>query len=121
MDYHYKHTGSFYVLHDGDEPIGKPTEEIAIAFDRETGTLQKHGEPAYVTYWVADAQKRLRFLDPQMADDLIAVSGRFPVDEINRCISTSGYAKRFHEKLLAGQIQPIEDIDCEHLQKGIEP
>lgn len=35
-----------------------------------------------------------------MAEDLCYISGPFPVEEINNCLSTSGYAKRLHAAFL---------------------
>lgn len=42
------------------------------------------------------------------ADKLIVIEGRFPLEEINRCLSTTSYAKHFYEKLMAGQIVPAK-------------
>lgn len=113
-DYHYELNCGQYVLHNGDKPIGPVLNEVAIAFDRESGTLHKHGSVENVQAWVDKSQKRLREsatasgslgdLVAKMANDLVIVSGKFPVEEVNRCLSTSGYVLRMVEKLQQGQI-----------------
>jgi len=112
-DYHYELNCGQYVLHNGDKPIGPVLDEVAIAFDRESGTLHKHGSVENVQAWVDKSQQRLREsasagglgrLAAQMADDLVIVTGKFPVEEVNRCLSTSGYVLHMVEKLQRGQI-----------------
>lgn len=105
-DCHYRLTCGQYVLHDGDEPIGAVLDEIALAFDRDSGTLHKHGPVDLVSAWHANAQQRYRAagLD-DLAEPLVMVAGRFPLEDLNRCISASGYVGRFYQRLLAGEIQ----------------
>ena len=104
----YRFNCGQYVLHEGDDPIAAPRDNIALAFDKISGTLHKHGEPENVKTWHANAVKR--YMDAgfdDMASDLIVIEGRFPLDELNKCISTSGYVARMYEKLLAGQLQAV--------------
>ena len=95
-----------YVLHEDDKPIGRALDELAMAFDRDAGILHKHGPIDLVSAWLTDAQKKYRAAGfDAMAETLVMVSGRFPVDEINRCISNTTYADHFYAKLMAGGIQ----------------
>lgn len=117
MDYRYEidRGDGRWLLYDGDEVIySTPNDEIAIAFDRESGTLHKHGTPVVVEAWLVQAKgkfTRAGFKD--MADQLQLIRGRscpligdpvpgqvyLHVDDVNRCISTSGYVLRLLQKL----------------------
>lgn len=104
MDYHYRLNCGQYVLHDGDMPIHEPLDEIAIAFDRQSGTLHMHGEPEMVEKWLKNAKQRFQaagFND--MANDLMIISGRFELDDLNRCLSTTGYIGRLYERIQRGE------------------
>lgn len=107
-DYHYETNCSQYVLMDGKTCLYGPYDSIGIAFDKESCTLHKHGDPARVAAWHAKTTKA--YMDAgykDMADDILCISGRFPLDEINKCISHSGYARVFYEKLMAGEIAEL--------------
>lgn len=109
MDYQYTVIAGSYYLFDMDSkpnPITKErniilmTDEIAIAFDGSDGTLHKHGSPENVSNWLTTAKKKLQDAGHHgMASDLLMMSGQFPVEEVNKCISTSGYAKVLYQKL----------------------
>lgn len=108
-------SGSYYLV-DLDEPpnrishqrdIHLMTDEIAICFDRSSGTLHKHGNPESVGNWAAKAQAKYRDAGySEMANDLIVVSGKLPVEEINRCIANSGYCSTFYNKLASLTPEP---------------
>lgn len=99
-EYTYRLNCDDYVLHRDGQPIGPLLPTVAIAFDKETGTLHKHGAPASVSAWLRTAQQALRSIgQPDSAEALIMLEGRFPVDELNRCISTSGYILRLYQSL----------------------
>ena len=104
-DYNYQLNCGQYVLHNGDKPVGAVMDDVAIAFDRESGTLHKHGAEAMVQEWVTRAQAKFRAAGfDGMADDLVIVTGKFPVEELNRCLTTSGYVLRMVDKLQRGLI-----------------
>lgn len=76
--------------------------EVSLAFDKETGTLHKHGIPSLVLGWCAQSAKTLRdagFSD--MADALVCITGAFPVEELDKILNNSGYVGRFYVKLQA--------------------
>ena len=103
MDYCYKLNAGQYVLHDGDQPIGQVLDEVAIAINRASGTLHRHGDPQMVSKWLADTQGKLRrggYHD--MADDLVMISGRFELEDLNRCLNITGYAGRLYKRLVNG-------------------
>lgn len=107
MSYEYKLNCGQYVLHDGEDPIGPCLDEVAIAFDKESGTLHKHGNPEWVAKWHQETQAKFRQAGfDDMADALIVITGRFDLEDLNRCLSTSGYVARLYQRLLAGEAQP---------------
>lgn len=99
--------GQYVYFRDG-EPVTKPADTIALFIDKADGTLHKHGDPVAVRKHHQTTCGAYRASDsPEvnaLADDLIVVEGRFPLEEINRCLSITFYAKRFYEKLVDGQI-----------------
>ena len=113
-DYAYQlNDDGTYALFYGDEFIKGPLTEIALCFDKETGTLFKHGNPDMVSQWY---QQSLQFrqkmedlgrsshpiaiLNEQMTSDLVCIQGKFPLEDLNACLSTTGYVKTFYERLL---------------------
>lgn len=101
MDYNYRLNCGQYVLHQGDKPIGPVMDEVAIAFDRECGTLHKHGSVEMVRQWLQKSQDTFRQAGfPDMAENLIMIAGRFDLEDLNRCLSTTGYLAQFYPRLL---------------------
>jgi len=99
-----------YVLEDGtyfltDEETGailSGMDEVSIAFEKgpEMWTLFKHGRKDLVQKWYSGIHIKLMQNDlKDMAENLIVISGKFPVDELNRCLDTTGYIKKMIEKL----------------------
>lgn len=87
-----------YVLHRDGQPIGPLLPTVAIAFDKETGTLHKHGAPASVSAWLRATQHALRSGgQSDLAEALIMLEGKFPIAELNKCISTSGHILRLYQ------------------------
>ena len=116
MNYHYKiietAAGSRYVLHDGDDPIGAPLTEVAVCFDKENGILHKHGNHEMVSHWYQNSRKKLIEGGAGfMADDLMVICGPIELEELNRMLTTSGYCKRYMEKLNTGDHEVVGDQD----------
>lgn len=110
----YRFNGGQYVLHRGDTPVGPPLDEVALAIDRAEGNLCKHGAAALVDAWAEQTRKVvgslrtvLASMRDQWAEDLVVVCGRFPLEELNRCLSTTGYAGRLLASIQAGEIEPV--------------
>lgn len=104
----YRMNGQHYVLHWGDTPSGPPLLEVALAIDTDEGILHKHGTPEGVLAWARDAQAKLRAvggLGGEMADQIKVITGRFPVDDLNRCITHSGYAGVLYQRMMQGQLE----------------
>ena len=91
-------TGQYVYLVDNQE-TGPYLNEVALCFDHSCGTLHKHGSPESVNRWYADARKRLTTAGyPDMADELLVIQGPFPLEELNRMLQVSGYAKRYFDE-----------------------
>lgn len=97
-----------YVLHDETTPIGAALDSVAIAFDRESGTLHKHGQPELVRAWHSRAQNQFRAAGfAAHAEALVVIEGRFLLEDLNRCLSTSGYVRRMYQQFVAGTL-PVQ-------------
>lgn len=108
MSYHYSLNAGQYVLMDGDSPVGRVLDEVSIALDKVDGTLHKHGSPESVQRWHTAAQQKLRAAGAgEWADNLVVITGRFPLDELNSCLTHTGYAGRLYLKALAGELQRL--------------
>ena len=105
MPYSYKLNAGQYVLHDGDRPVGRVMDAVGLAFDKVEGALYKHGEAAAIQSWVTERQARLRDAGCDgMADNLVCLSGRLPVDELNACLANGGRLPLLYERALKGEL-----------------
>lgn len=103
INYNYKLNCGQYVLHEGETPIGPVLDEISLCFDRESGTLHKHGSPELVDGWYQKTQAKFRKAGfDDMAASIVVVTGRFELAELNKCLSTSGYVARLYERIAEG-------------------
>ena len=96
-----------YVLHRGDQPVGPVLDEVALALTRDEGVLHKHGAVEGVTQWAEKTRTALRAqgaLGEELAKEIIVISGRFPVDELNNCLTTSGYVLRMLKGIEEGTL-----------------
>lgn len=115
--------GYFYILncgqyvgtHDG-RPVTEPMDEVAIALNSEEGFLVKHGDPRRVQAYVADTKARLRAAGcAEMSDALVCITGRLPLDVLNRCIEVVGHAGHVYREAIAGRL-PHLSLDCATLE-----
>lgn len=90
-EWRFEH-GSYYLY----SPMGQirwMTDRVAIGYDAtgDTPVLMKHGPPEMVNGWARDALAAYKAVgyEPELA--VLTFPNGFPVDEINRCISTAGY------------------------------
>ena len=112
----YEFNSRQYVKHRNGIPCSAPMDAISLAFDREDGILHKHGEPKLVEAWAEDARERLSRggeIGKEMANNLIVVTGRFPLTELNTLLACSSYAPEMLRKLLSGELQeePLVPVD----------
>jgi hypothetical protein len=108
-----------YVLYADGKPTTAPQDEIALALSAEAGVLHKHGKPEMVAQWVAQTREKLlraaegntiadRRICEAMARDLVVLQGRFLLDELNKCITCSGYVARLYEQAKVGTLGSLD-------------
>ncbi|MFK4705650.1 hypothetical protein ABIC83_002489 [Roseateles asaccharophilus] len=108
-DFNYQLNCGQYVLHQGDTPIHKVLDEVGIAFDSENGVMLKHGDPEFVSQWAERIRKKFRDGGfAEMAAQVVYIAGRFPLDDLNRCLTTTGYVLKLYERLQAGTLPQQE-------------
>jgi hypothetical protein len=124
----YRLNAGQYVLHanspmGGDlEPVGRVLDQVSLAIDKAEGILHKHGIPDRVSAWHANASKKLRDGGlGEWADNLVVVTGRFPLEEVNKCLSCMNYAGNFYKRLLAGEIEELPFVDATEEQDSPRP
>lgn len=115
MSFEYELQHGSYYLYDNSKKINSLSkqrdiilmcDEIAIVFDKENFTLHKHGSPDKVLQWYNTAREKfIKGGFPEVAEDLVMIQGAFPVEEINRCLSTSGYIEVLWKKLQANEVK----------------
>lgn len=109
MDLQYQLKSGSYYLYDmrdapnvvtGERRFKLKTDAIAIAFDLHTGEVHQHGTPSRIQSWAVHTRRRLRAAGQwAVANDIVVVSGPFPVDEINKCLWIRGYCRRMFQRL----------------------
>ncbi|MBQ0916936.1 hypothetical protein KBW71_00530 [Hydrogenophaga aromaticivorans] len=111
-----------WLLNQGGQTITSTTgDRLAFAYDKECGTLHKHGDPVRVQAWVNNAKAKLQGF-PELAGalDTLEVASLLPcqrpkddvlyitAEEANRCLSTSGYILTLLSKLHAIEVDAIQ-------------
>lgn len=110
-----------YVLHDGDAPIGRVLDTVAICLDKESGTRHKFGDPLIVRDWCAKSQTKLRAAGhSSMADDLVIIEKRFTLEDLSKMIDISDYAFRLYKKSMDGTLDVL-DIHGNVVRPGLFP
>lgn len=115
MSYEYQLLNGSYYLFDmtqkpskltGQREIALMTDEVALVFDRSAWILHKHGKPEVVQAWYNTAREKFQTAGfEDMANDLVMIQGAFPIEELNRCLSTSGYIETFFNQLMQNKIE----------------
>lgn len=106
QSFKYVLEGGKYVWHGYDGEKLFESDSLAVGFtkDPETGELllHKHGQPEWVKKWAEKFRKKQRELRDAGHDEMAyilgeccVIEGKFPVDAINRLISTVGYLEVF--------------------------
>lgn len=88
----YKLEGNQYIFcMDGE--IRFMSSEIAIAYARwdDNVVLLKHGRPEFIELYVSENFQQYRLL----GEELCMISGKFPIEELNKVIQITGYLAEF--------------------------
>lgn len=88
MRFYYDIQHGNYVWHPDQDSAHVIGPEISVLFDRECGTLLKHGTPSLVHQKYQKLSKALK--ENGMRDDLMVITGRIPLEKINHVIDCSG-------------------------------
>lgn len=96
--------GKYILFYRDNGDVLATMDEVAISFSKDEDpsmwTLHKHGTPKAVQEWHDNTVMRFRKAGHyDIVNDMVMISGKFPVDELNKCIEISGYIKRMVEKL----------------------
>ena len=107
-EYFYKIEGNEYVLYHGDKVVSRNDYAIALCYnlDGEFSGILKYGNKKTVeTYFKKNFSKLMNSGLTEMAQNLKFISGRLPVDEVNKAISITGYISKLHQKIINNEIQ----------------
>jgi len=105
--YYTKENGLYYFYGYSGE-LSFMTNSVAIAFDKDSYTIHKHGRPELVHSWVDSTRNKLLQsykytgdgLFKQMANYLMVIeSDNWPLEDLNKVISNTGYLKLALDKL----------------------
>lgn len=109
MNLQYQLKAGSYYLYDmreqpsavtGERRFKLKTDLLSIAFDNHTGEVHQHGTPSRIQSWACHTRRRLRAAGLwQEAEDIIVITGPFPVEEINKCLWIKGYCRRLLKRL----------------------
>jgi hypothetical protein len=109
QQFSYRVERGLYVLYQGEERQRPPDATVTLAFDKEQGLL-KHGGFQWVQRWAQQQKERLRGSGSafeRLADNLVVITGRLPVDELNRCLANSQYICELYPRIRAGEVKPL--------------
>ena len=107
-EYTYKIEGNEYVLYHGNEVVSRNDYGVALCYnlDGECSGILKHGNKKTVEeYFKKNFSKLMDSGLIEMAQNLKYISGRLPVDEVNKAISITGYINKLHQKIMNNEIQ----------------
>ena len=89
-----------YFLMEGKK-IVHGCDEVAIAFTKEEDgsyILMKHGNPELVKKWISKAEQLYKDSLTHISPGFYMISGKFPVEDLNRILDTTGWIKFFIQK-----------------------
>lgn len=107
-EYRINEEGNYELTDASDGEVLRTMPEVALALDKSeaTGILFKHGDPQRVQAWARTHQQALAAAGhTDLAEDVVVITGRFPPEEINKCLDIAGYVVRFYRRLVAGEIE----------------
>lgn len=117
MSDHYKLIDDRYVLFFENKisPLNENLKEVSLGFIKNGDfyDLARHGGLNLVEAWkerITAELKKYR-AGQESFDTLQIVTGKFPIDELNLCLSTEDGLKTLLKRLSANEIQAEEDTE----------
>lgn len=111
MQPEYRLDDDLYALYWGDECLFE-TEIVSVLFDSRTGTVYKHGQPGIVE--ASFHSMRTAYLAQgftEQAADLVVMSGKFDLEDLNKMLAITGFASQLYAKTMADRatqrFQPV--------------
>jgi len=100
MDVEYKLEDGAYALYWRGERL-LVTNEVSVLIDLDTGSHLKHGIPAIVEERYRSLRKALQDggLEKE-AQDLVVITGKFELEDLNKMVSICGYAGLFYRNAM---------------------
>lgn len=102
--YHYRLLDGEYCLFYGDE-LQRRMPEVSICYSKTTFganilyVLHKHGSPDMIKQWHENTVKKYAASGFQEEiESMGVITGKYPIEELNRMLDTSGYLGIFLRK-----------------------
>jgi hypothetical protein len=92
----YRIEDGLYSLYRGNECLFS-IPEVALLLDTDTGVLHKHGCPRITQQHFN--RMRAALTQSPCSLDLVMLTGKFPVEELNCMLLISGYAGKYYREL----------------------
>jgi len=103
MAYKYEFDGFDYLLIDDNGDTIDRMDEVSVCFDKTDSVLLKHGDPKKVYKYYEETRRKIALLndfDGGMLFDICFIQGRFPVEEVNKCLDICDYVGIFYKKMI---------------------
>lgn len=103
MSYRYEYDGFDYILVDGNGDIIDRMDEVGICFDKTDSVLLKHGQPERVYRYYKESMEKINLIGDRISRelfDICFVQGKFPIEEINKCLDICDYVGIFYKKMM---------------------
>jgi len=71
---------------------------VALIFDRADGKVLKHGSSETLHKWMAAIIRLMEKSEIKLIGGLTLIEGKFPVEELNKCVENQGYITKFYRE-----------------------
>jgi hypothetical protein len=82
---------SYYYQSPGDASSAYIGEEVAVVFSTKTWEVLTHGHPLPIITWAGMEAAKSK----ELGKYITVISGKIPVDDLNKIITVSGAIKHF--------------------------
>ena len=107
MHYELDDQGNYVLVTEGEHRVIGKTVAICFSYDPSEdrgikSCLHKHGSPELINNWASDTRKK--YIETEepfahiMADQITVMEGIFPLDELDKILSITGYIGTYYER-----------------------